>query len=137
METTPEGSARVAALGRLTVCYTIGSIIGPAVGGLIGATGDYQLGAQASVAGSLLSVVLCLFMQAPVHSTAKKDDGDDVAKGLTTAAAPHSLLSEEGVIKKGFPFNVLAVMRAVWLLLGTKLVSGKHLMLSVAVSCKC
>jgi MFS family permease len=113
VETTPEGSARVAALGRLTVCYTIGSIIGPLVGGLIGATGDYYLGAQASVVGSLLSVFLCFFMQAPVHSEAKKNDS--VSESVTTL---------EDVPKKTFPFNVFAVIQAVWLLLGTKLVSG-------------
>jgi MFS family permease len=113
VETTPEGSARVAALGRLTVCYTIGSIIGPLVGGLIGATGDYYLGAQASVVGSLLSVFLCFFMQAPVHSEAKKND-----------SASESVNTLEDVPKKTFPFNVFAVIQAVWLLLGTKLVSG-------------
>ena len=115
MESTPEGSARVAALGRLTVCYTIGSIIGPGVGGLIGASGNYYLGAQASVIGSLFSVFLCFFMQAPAHTD--------------TAAAKKKEEDSEGIVevsegKKQFPFNVLAVIQAVWLLLGTKLISG-------------
>jgi MFS family permease len=120
VETTPEGSARVAALGRLTVCYTIGSIIGPGVGGIIGATGNYYLGAQASVIGSLFSVFLCFFMQAPArnHNASKKED----------IKTEDSFLLDEtnsSIAKKSFPYNVFAVIQAVWLLLGTKLVSGK------------
>lgn len=118
VETTPEGSARVAALGRLTVCYTVGSIVGPLVGGLIGASGDYYLGAKASVVGSLLSIVLCFFMQTPVHNTAKKNDS------VTKDAAPEAA-TVKGNAKKAFPYNVFAVVQAVWLLLGTKLVSGR------------
>ena len=119
VETTPEGSARVAALGRLTVCYTIGSIIGPMVGGLIGASGDYYLGAKASVVGSLMSVFLCFFMQAPAYNTAKKDDSISTDSDFTAAVEANSKS------KKQFPFNVIAVVQAVWLLLGTKLISGK------------
>ena len=37
-------------------------VLGPAIGGWIGASGDYYFGAKLSVAGSLLSVVLTLFM---------------------------------------------------------------------------
>jgi len=55
---TPEGSARVAALGRLTTAYTIGGVLGPYSGGLLGAKGDYFLSAKIAVAGSLLAAAL-------------------------------------------------------------------------------
>lgn len=112
IETTTEGSERVTALGRLTVCYTVGSIIGPFLGGWIGASGDYYIGAYASVAGSLLSIVLCFFMQHPSnsvdHTHKMSPDGPSAIKKASAQ----------------FPYNLLTVVRRVSLLLGTKLVSG-------------
>ena len=99
-QVTLDGAERVEALGRLTFCYTIGSIIGPMIGrylnvslpsisythattkdfhlwivycdshiyynyyigGILGASGDYYYGAKVAVAGSLISVLLTLFM---------------------------------------------------------------------------
>ena len=42
--------------------YTVGATIGPYAGGLLGAEGDYYLGAKLAAAGSMLSVVLSLFL---------------------------------------------------------------------------
>lgn len=42
---TEEGKSRAAVLGMLTTCYTIGMVVGPAVGGILGSTGDYYYGA--------------------------------------------------------------------------------------------
>merc|ERR1711871_538153 len=42
---------RAQALGLLMTSYTIGATIGPFVGGLVGSTGDYYLGAQLATAG--------------------------------------------------------------------------------------
>ncbi len=40
----------------------MGATIGPYAGGLLGAEGDYYLGAKLAAAGSMLSVVLSLFL---------------------------------------------------------------------------
>ena len=68
-QATTDGAERVQALGRLTMSYTIGSVIGPTIGGLLGASGDYYLGAKLAVAGSLLSVLLTLLMPSGNSST--------------------------------------------------------------------
>lgn len=109
METTGEGAERVAALGRLTVCYTIGSIIGPALGGALGASGDYYFGAQLAVVGSILSIILCLFMS---HPNKPGDSGGTTDAGALKGAAD------------AFPYSVINVIKAVWILLGSKLISG-------------
>jgi MFS transporter, OCT family, solute carrier family 22 (organic cation transporter), member 18 len=43
---TAQGPERIAALGRITTSYTIGGVIGPYLGGIIGSTGDYFVGAR-------------------------------------------------------------------------------------------
>lgn len=53
---------RAHALGLLMTAYTFGATVGPAAGGLIGASGDYYLGARLAVAGSLLSAALTLLI---------------------------------------------------------------------------
>ena len=53
---------RAAALGRLTTSYTLGATIGPALGGILGVSGDYFFGAKLAVAGSLISVGLALLL---------------------------------------------------------------------------
>ena len=59
---TPAGPGRLVALGRLTSAYTIGGVVGPFVGGQLGATGDYFVGAKLACAGSLLAVALVLLL---------------------------------------------------------------------------
>ena len=54
-------SSRAAALGRLTTAYTIGASVGPALGGMIGASGDYFFGAKLAATGSLISAALAAF----------------------------------------------------------------------------
>ncbi|KAJ1454230.1 major facilitator superfamily domain-containing protein [Pelagophyceae sp. CCMP2097] len=71
---------RAAALGRLTTAYTIGATIGPAVGGVLGANGDYYYGARLAVYGSLASVALAAML--PTHQA------DKVAKVLDKADSP-------------------------------------------------
>eukprot|EP00041_Stephanoeca_diplocostata_P015552 m.297199 g.297199 ORF g.297199 m.297199 type:complete len:465 (+) comp20077_c0_seq3:52-1446(+) len=60
-DVTADGSSRTAALGRLTTAYTVGAAVGPALGGWLGASGDYYLGARLAVAGSLVSAALSLW----------------------------------------------------------------------------
>lgn len=52
-QATTNDKERTAYLGKLTMSYTIGSVIGPALGGFLGATGDYYLGAK--IAGNFKS----------------------------------------------------------------------------------
>ncbi len=59
---TDSGEERLPALGRLTTSYTIGATIGPYVGGLLGSSGDYYLGARYAIGGSLLCTALVLVM---------------------------------------------------------------------------
>ena len=53
---------RAQALGMLMTSYTIGATIGPFVGGLVGASGDYYFGAQLATGGSILSIFLSMLI---------------------------------------------------------------------------
>ena len=130
-QATSDGADRVLALGRLSMSYTIGAILGPAIGtrffslacsfypslslisdmfrsalcrvlsyspalhltcrvlgGYLGATGDYYLGAKIAVGGSLISVVLALLIPSHTvsHSSAEhnvnNNDVDDEDEAL-------------------------------------------------------
>ena len=103
--------ARTAALGRLTMAYTVGAVIGPSLGGYLGATGDYYYGAKLAVGGSLLSTFLCIFMKPP----------------LPTNAATPSDMKNDGVIKEKddtFYTKLVRVIKLVWLILFSKVVSS-------------
>lgn len=43
---TADGATRLTALGYLTTAYTVGASVGPAVGGFLGANGNYFIGAK-------------------------------------------------------------------------------------------
>lgn len=115
---TNDGPERVSALGRLTMAYTIGMVIGeqnngefrvycdrktyyllmknnhlrqiftsffqfprkrvlgPSVGGYLGASGDYYFAAKLSALGSLLSVALTMLMPDIHVAKVKKADED-------------------------------------------------------------
>lgn len=59
---TEQGPERLTALGRLTTASTVGGIIGPSLGGYLGASGNYTVGSTAAVVLSLLSVFVCVFL---------------------------------------------------------------------------
>lgn len=111
-QVTPDGAERVAALGRLTVSYTIGAVMGPTIGGYLGASGDYYLGAKIAVAGSLLSVVLTLFMpnvEKDEQDSPKEDkNADNESSGDSSSSMPTIA-------------NVIAI---VWLFLSTKIITS-------------
>jgi len=113
-QVTMDGAERVQALGRLTMSYTVGSVIGPTVGGILGASGDYYMGAKIAVAGSLLSVVLTLFMTTEPSvdetkdSTKEKNSTEDTISTASTKIIPTT-------------FEVVSV---VWLFLTTKVVTS-------------
>ena len=86
-QTSPEDRAQ--ALGLLVTSYTIGATVGPALGGLIGASGDYYYGARLAAAGSLLSAALTLLYPsdgAPVEGEGKASGGGCPCLG--TAGGP-------------------------------------------------
>lgn len=108
---TSDGKERVAALGRLTTSYTVGMVIGPYVGGILGANGDYYLGAKLAVAGSLISAVLILFLP--------NTSADDKKTSHSTVDSSDSKEKRA----KEVP-SVLAVATTVWLFLMTKVVTS-------------
>jgi OCT family organic cation transporter-like MFS transporter 18 len=61
-----EGEDRIVALGRLTTSYTIGGSLGPYLGGILGSTGDYYVGAKAATVGSLIACVVAFLLPAAV-----------------------------------------------------------------------
>lgn len=107
---------RVLALGRLSFCYTIGMIIGPAVGGLIGSTGDYFYGAKIAAFGSLVSFILCFFMtNAPeVITSTTASFGNDADTNKTAI-----VLSDKSLLAK-----IHSILSNVWLLLSIKILTG-------------
>lgn len=131
---TPPGKSktRTAAFGRLTFSYTIGSSIGPFIGGILGSSGNYYFGAQLAVAGSLICVVLTHFLPSEVDvdvsksTDAKSAEVDDIAgtdsehiKEGQSNSAPTDIHEEKGIASR-----VYYVLGLVWVLLGTKLISS-------------
>ena len=112
---TSDGSERVKALGRLTMCYTLGMILGPAMGGWLGTTGDYYFAAKLSTAGSLLSVGLTFLMPSYslVPSSTTSSTEGSAAKLESKSSGGGSILS-----------RVVHILSVVWLLLAVKILTG-------------
>lgn len=117
-QVTKDGAERVQALGRLTMSYTVGSVIGPTVGGILGASGDYYMGAKIAVAGSLLSVVLTLFMTNETSTTPAEEE-----KASTKENSTNTSTSESTTNSKIIP-TTYEVVSVVWLFLLTKVVTS-------------
>jgi len=82
---------RAQALGMLMTAYTVGATIGPLLGGLIGATGDYYLGARLACGGSVLSMLLTLLIPPKETDTdSAKDSGANKSKD-SAANKPQSV----------------------------------------------
>lgn len=64
---TPDGPERSTALGRLTSAYTVGGVVGPALGGYIGT----QMAARFAVAGSMVAVGLVMLLPTAVEQPTK------------------------------------------------------------------
>lgn len=107
---------RAAALGRLMSCYTVGAMIGPALGGHLGAKGDFRLGARLAALGSLASVVLILTL---LPSSDSDDDSDDAAHKADEAAAKC-----EQKKKKHPRGNYRHILAATWPQICTKAAMG-------------
>lgn len=108
---TQDGSDRVQALGRLTVCYTIGSIAGPAIGGFLGASGDYYFGATLAVYGSILSMVLTLLMP-------------NLEVSINSRENPKANSSERASSDINNDSSISHVFKLVWIFLVAKVVTS-------------
>ena len=75
---TPAGPERIQALGRLTTAYTIGGIVGPYCGGLLGAKGDYFLSAKLAVAGSLLAAAASITLPSGVKKISEESKDAEI-----------------------------------------------------------
>lgn len=128
-QATTDGSERVEALGRLTVCYTIGSIIGPTVGGILGASGDYYFAAKIAVAGSILSTFLTLLMPSPSSalpividgSTSKQDEKQSKSNEESDNDSTSNVSVTSNEPKDP---SLLDIIEVAWLFLLTKVVTN-------------
>mmetsp|Transcript_19350 Transcript_19350/g.31527 ORF Transcript_19350/g.31527 Transcript_19350/m.31527 type:complete len:355 (-) Transcript_19350:596-1660(-) len=81
---TDEGEERLCALGYLTSAYTIGGILGPYLGGVLGSKGDYFFGAKLAVAGCILAAGLVALLPSDLgkrKAPAKKKDEEETSSG--------------------------------------------------------
>jgi len=117
-----DAKSRVAALGRLTACYTAGATVGPAIGGYLGANVDHYFGAKLAVLGSLLSAVLS-YVFIPGHLPSARSPDEHVSK--STEAAMDGM---------GFVSRTRSVVMSTAELLLTRMASGvANSMLSTAL----
>lgn len=88
-------------------------VLGPAVGGWIGASGDYYFGAKMSAVGSIISAVLTVLM--PDYEVVKPvSSGEtDATNTLNTKNKSTDVIS-----------TVVRILSVVWLLLATKIFTG-------------
>eukprot|EP00930_Biecheleria_cincta_P073526 TRINITY_DN60803_c0_g1_i1.p1 TRINITY_DN60803_c0_g1~~TRINITY_DN60803_c0_g1_i1.p1 ORF type:complete len:427 (-),score=66.62 TRINITY_DN60803_c0_g1_i1:9-1289(-) len=117
---TDEGPDRVAALGRLTSAYTVGGLVGPFLGGMLGSSGNYFLGAQLATAGSLLAIGVVLLlpsgldaMVVPEDKNKKKSEDKESSVKSTAEGVPQGWLSQAAL-----------VLSLVGTLLATKVITG-------------
>lgn len=129
-QATKDGAERVQALGRLTMSYTIGSVLGPAIGGFLGSSGDYYLGAKLAVGGSLLSAVLTVLSmpssQPSAVSASKKTHVDYHPLATTESSADDVCTKPVSSTSAGLQvlISTIGVVQVVWLLLSTKVITS-------------
>ena len=107
---TEEGPVRLAALGRLTSAYTVGGVLGPYIGGQLGSSGNYTLGAQSACAGSILAILLVFFLPSQLDAEDKEDDDDRE--------------EEDEEEEEPWSRRVMVVLSLVWLFLFVKIVTS-------------
>ena len=129
---TKDGAERVQALGRLTMSYTIGSVLGPAIGGWLGSSGDYYFGAKLAAGGSLASVLLTvLFMpsSSSLPSTFARSSGYTAisTNDENTADADSTIIKPTRTMPSAVQqvlLSTISVIQIVWLLLSTKVITS-------------
>ena len=112
---TEEGPVRLAALGRLTSAYTVGGVLGPYIGGQLGSSGNYTLGAQSACAGSILAILLVFFLPSQLDAEDKEEEDD-------REDADDSEEDEEE--EEPWSRRVMVVLSLVWLFLFVKIVTS-------------
>ena len=112
---TKGGEERVKALGRLYTSYTIGGVLGPFIGGHLGASGDYYIGAKYATYGSLLAVLLVIFCL-PSNMDDKKEDSEDKIRKERGNISNHS--------SSKWIDNVLLIFNLVWVFIFVKTVTS-------------
>jgi len=110
------------ALGRLTSAYTIGGVLGPYIGGQLGAQGDYFIGAQYATIGCLMAAVLCLFLPGDLDAPSQKEGGEENKKTMESKEPKGASKEEKGQLQ--WPKAAQLIMSLVWLYLFTKVVTG-------------
>lgn len=112
---TSPGPERIESLGRLATAYTIGGIIGPYTGGLLGSKGDYFLSAKLATVGSILA----MGMSSLLPSTGREPESAS-APSLRTRGKPAKTKQPPShwMVRAG------AVLRVAGALLFVKLASG-------------
>jgi hypothetical protein len=124
---TQEGTERTSALGLLTTSYLVGNMIGPALGGMLGADGDYFFGAKLATAGSLFSCALILFLPLDQAIADKEAITNSDKKGKASMPKGTKAAADTGTVAAGDKVGLGAyksIIAAVWLFLSTKLCSG-------------
>ena len=111
-QSTIDDRERTVALGRLTTSYTVGAVIGPTLGGWLGASGDYYFGAKLAVGGSLLAACLSCFLSPKVNDQ-KMDDISQKSGGEEKTTKPVSFFTK-----------VSGIVRLVWLILFAKAITS-------------
>jgi len=104
---TDDGPSRIAALGRLTSAYTVGGLVGPALGGVLGSSGNYYLGAQLATAGSLLAVGLVFLLP-----------------NLESSVPKAKKVAEKVDKSQSWPAQAAMVLQLAGPLLATKVITG-------------
>eukprot|EP00944_MAST-04C_sp_MAST-4C-sp1_P000152 g152.t1 len=110
---TKAGPARLNALGRLTTSYTIGGTLGPFLGGKLGASGDYYVGARYATAGSLLAVALVFLLPSSLDKDGSTPEKRSDTENKKAAASSSSWLSK-----------VSSILSLVWIFLFVKLATS-------------
>ena len=110
---TKAGPARLNALGRLTTSYTIGGTLGPFLGGKLGASGDYYVGARYATAGSLLAVALVFLLPSSMDEDGSTSEKRSDTEKKKAAASSSSWLSK-----------VSSILSLVWIFLFVKLATS-------------
>lgn len=108
---TPDGQERATSLGRLTTAYTVGGVIGPALGGHLGT----QVAARVAVVGSFAAILLVMMLPTTVEEVPR--DAKRGADKLPAAAASSAATTY-------WPRLMRTILPLVWPLLATKMASG-------------
>ena len=117
-----DSSGRVENLGRVSAAYTIGSIIGPYVGGFLGASGDYYYGAKLSCGASVLSLLITFLLPSPLPSSSSPLPSS--SSSLKYQPAPQAEDMPSTAVVQPQKQSIIEVALSVWLLLSIKVFSN-------------